>query len=321
MNTTPAPAVVLNGVSKRFAARGAAPVDAVADATFTLRRGEIAALLGPNGAGKTTTLDILLGQYAPTAGTAELFGEAPGRSVKAGRVAALLQTGGLLPDYTVRETVSLISSLYPSTIGADAAMERAGVAEIAGRRIGKCSGGQQQRVKFALALLPDPELIVLDEPTTGMDVSARREFWTAMHEQASHGTTVLFATHYLDEAESFAERVILMSRGRVVADGATHELRERVGGRRVSFVWDPVDGDVRALPGVTDVQETGSRLSVRTEDSDGLARHLLARTRAHDLEIRSTSLEDAFLQLTGESLAPDSAPHTSVRPTSESEAI
>src|SRR4051795_10992105 len=203
-----APAVALRGLTRRFGA-----VTAVDGLDLTIEPGEIVAFLGPNGAGKTSTIDMVLGLSWPDGGTAEVFGMAPRTAVAHGLVTAVMQTGGLLKDLTVAETVELTAALFAHTRPIAEVLERAGLTAIAGRRVAKCSGGQQQRLRFALALLPEPELIILDEPTTGMDVEGRREFWAALPAQPRRGRTVVFATHFLEEADAYADRIVLVSAG------------------------------------------------------------------------------------------------------------
>jgi ABC-2 type transport system ATP-binding protein len=290
--------VALRGLTKRFGA-----VTAVDGLDLTIRPGEVVAFLGPNGAGKTTTIDVVLGLSRPDAGDVEVFGRAPRTAVAHGLVAAVMQSGGLLKELTVRETVELTAALFAHTRPVAEVLERAGIAEIADRRVGRCSGGQQQRLRFAMALLPEPELLILDEPTTGMDVEGRREFWAAIRADARRGRTVLFATHYLEEADAYADRVVLVSRGRVVADGTSAEIRALSAGRRISATWPGV-GTAEAvalenLPGVEDVELRGDTVLVHAADSDAVARHLLTATPARDLQITSRGLEDAFLALTG----------------------
>jgi ABC-2 type transport system ATP-binding protein len=263
---------------------------------LTIPAGEIVALLGPNGAGKTTTLDIVLGLTEPTRGTARVLGRHPRQAVQDGLVSAVLQTGGLLAELTVRETVEYVAATYGDAHDDPAdVLERAGLTELAGRRVSKCSGGQQQRLRFALALLADPQLLVLDEPTAGMDVSARREFWATMRAEAARGRTVVFATHYLEEADDFADRIVLVADGRVVADGSTAEIRATATGRVVTAIV-PDPGQVRAAIDV-EVEVEGDRVTIRTADSDAVARVLLD-LGGHDLEITTASLEDAFVHLT-----------------------
>ena len=304
MSTTPpharsaAPALRLTDVRKTFAV-GGDRVEAVRGIDLDIAPGEVVAMLGPNGAGKTTTLDMVLGLTEPTSGTVEVFGLHPRRAVDAGRISAVLQTGGLLRDLTVEETVRVVASTFDSPQPVAEVMERAGITQLARRRVSKCSGGERQRLRFALALLPDPDLLVLDEPTAGMDVAARRDFWAAMHAEAAQGRTVIFATHYLEEASSFAERIVLVSEGVVVADDSTEAIRAQATGRVVAADLSPeYDETLRALPGVRSLERHGQRVIVRAADSDALARHLLTETSATDLEITAGSLDDAFIALT-----------------------
>jgi ABC-2 type transport system ATP-binding protein len=286
-------------VTKRFGA-----VTAVDGLDLTVAPGEVVAFLGPNGAGKTSTIDMVLGLSRPDAGTVEVHGLPPRQAVARGLVSAVMQTGGLLKELTVRETVQLTAALFAHTRPVAEVLDRAGIAEIADRRVGRCSGGQQQRLRFAMALLPEPELLVLDEPTTGMDVEGRREFWNAIRADAARGRTVVFATHYLEEADAHADRVVLVSRGRVVADGTSAEIRALSAGRRVSATWPGVTTAeavaLRELPGVDDVELRGDTVLVAAADSDAVARHLLTATPARDLQITARGLEDAFLALTGD---------------------
>ena len=238
--------------------KGFGSVRAVEGVTLQVRPGEIVAFLGPNGAGKTTTIDMLLGLSHPDSGDVHVFGESPRAAIAHGLVSAVLQTGGLLKDITVKETLDLTASLFADTRPIAEVMQRAGIAEIAGRRVGLCSGGQQQRLRFAMALLSDPGLLILDEPTTGMDVEGRRSFWTAIRADAARGRTVLFATHYLEEADEYADRIVLMSRGRIVADGTTAEIKNLVSGRVVHATLPGADPSrLAALPGVDDVEIEG----------------------------------------------------------------
>ena len=258
------------------------------------------AFLGPNGAGKTTTIDMLLGLSHPDRGTVEVFGESPRAAIAHGLVSAVLQTGGLLKDISVRETLQLTASLFADTRPIDEVLARAGIAEIADRKVGVCSGGQQQRLRFAMALLSDPGLLILDEPTTGMDVEGRRAFWNAIRADAARGRTVLFATHYLDEADEYADRIVLMSRGRIVADGTTAEIKNLVSGRVVHATLPGADQvALAALPSVDSVEAKGERVALHTRDSDAVARYLLTQTAARDVEITAQNLESVFLALTG----------------------
>jgi len=289
-------AVDAAGLRKSFGS-----VRAVESVDLRVRPGEIVAFLGPNGAGKTTTIDMLLGLSDPDGGAVRVFGESPRAAISHGLVSAVLQTGGLLKDITVSETLALTASLFADTRPLEEVMQRAGISEIANRRVGMCSGGQQQRLRFAMALLSDPGLLILDEPTTGMDVEGRRAFWSAIRADAARGRTVLFATHYLDEADEYADRIVLMSRGRIVADGSTAEIKNLVSGRIVRATLPGADpARLAGLPGVDDVEFAGDRISIHTKDSDAVARHLLTETAARDIEITSQNLESVFLALTSE---------------------
>ena len=216
---TPA-AVNLASLTKSFG-----ELTAVDGLNLDIRPGEVVAFLGPNGAGKTTTIDMLLGLSRPDDGSVEIFGMPPRRAVALGLVSSVMQTGGLLDDLTVRETVDYTSAIFASSLDTDLVLERAGITDIADSVVKKCSGGQKQRLRFAMALLPDPALIVLDEPTTGMDVTGRRDFWHQMRADALTGKTILFATHYLEEAQNFARRVVMLDRGGTIADGTLRGTR------------------------------------------------------------------------------------------------
>lgn len=296
--TTRPDAVRLRQVRRSFG-----DVEAVRGIDLVVRPGEVVAFLGPNGAGKTTTLDMVLGLARPTSGTVHVLGLDPREAVGQGRVAAVMQSGGLLKDLTVAETVRYVRSLFTHVRDVDDVLERAGLTALADRRVGLCSGGEQQRLRFALALLSDPDLLLLDEPTTGMDVEGRRTFWSAIRDDARHGRTVMFATHYLEEADAYADRIVLVSGGRIVADGTAAEIKARAVGRTVRATCPDVDdatvAEIAALPGVEGVDVRGSSVVVHGTDSDAVARHLLTRTTARDLEIVGRGLEDAFLSLTG----------------------
>lgn len=298
MNTT---AIELNDLTKTFAsAKG--PVRAVDGIDLSIKAGEVVAFLGPNGAGKTSTIDMMLGLSTPDSGSVRVFGADPVVAAGNGRIAAVMQTGGLLPDFTVSETIRIVAGTFGDQRGVERVMERAQLTELADRKVSKCSGGEQQRLKFALALLPDPDLIVLDEPTAGMDVESRRAFWATMRADAQSGRTVVFATHYLEEADDFADRIVMVARGRIVADGSTASIRAQASGRSVSALLTPDDlhRTRLAFPELKDVDERGGRIYLRTDDSDQLARYLLTETRAREIEIAAHNLEDAFVALTTE---------------------
>jgi ABC-2 type transport system ATP-binding protein len=288
-------AVLLTGLRKRFG-----PVHAVRGIDLTIAPGEVVAFLGPNGAGKSTTIDMMLGLTTPDAGSARLFGGDPATVVRGGAVGAMLQSGSLLPDLTVRQLVAMFASLHRHPLSVDEALEWAGITAIARQQTTKLSGGQAQRLRFALALVPDPDLLLLDEPTVAMDVELRRSFWSAMRRFAAAGRTVLFATHYLQEADDFADRVIVLAGGRIVADGTGAQIKTIVAGRAITAAVPGADpAALRALPGVAAVEQTGPRMTLCCTDSDLTLRAMLAAfPDSHDIEIRTGNLEDAFLALT-----------------------
>jgi ABC-2 type transport system ATP-binding protein len=295
---TPVPAVSLSGVTKSFG-----DVKAVRGIDLELEQGEIVAFLGPNGAGKTTTIDMMLGLSRPTTGEVSVLGLTPRQAIARGLVSAVMQTGGLIKDLSVRETVRYTASLFADTRPVDEVLENAGITSIADRKVGKCSGGEQQRLRFAMALLSDPALLLLDEPTTGMDVEGRRTFWSAIRRDAEQGRTVLFATHYLEEADQYADRIVLISKGKIVADGTGSEIRALTSGRTVRATLPDADDEtaakLAAIGGVDGVELRGDTVLLHAKDSDAVARYLLTETDARDLEITSHGLEDAFLSLTG----------------------
>ncbi len=278
------------------------PVEAVAGIDLVVTPGETVALLGPNGAGKSTTIDLLLGLATPDGGAVTVFGQPPARAVAAGRVAGMLQTGQLIDHLTVRELVALAASLYPHPRPLGEVLEVTGAAAFADQRTTKLSGGQAQRVRFALALVADAALLVLDEPTVALDVEARRDFWAAMRRVARGGTTVLFATHYLEEADAYADRIVLMAHGRILADGPATDIKARVGGRRIRATLDAVPLDeLRRLPGVSGAERHGDAVALTCADSDLALRALLAAyPAARDLEVRGAGLEEAFFELVAE---------------------
>ncbi|MFF4379318.1 ABC transporter ATP-binding protein [Kitasatospora sp. NPDC001547] len=287
-------------------------VRAVDGLDLVLRPGETVALLGPNGAGKSTSLDLLLGLREPDQGSVTLFGGAPRAAIEAGRVGAMLQSGGLMSDVKVRELVRLACDVHPRGRSVTGVLTDAGIAELAERRVDKLSGGQEQRVRFALAIAGDSDLIVLDEPTTGMDVGVRQSFWASMRAQADAGRTVLFATHYLEEADSVADRVLVLHRGRLIADGSSAEIKARAGARRVAFELHDEDGGfpdeavLRTLPGVRSLDVTarvpGVRtVRIRTADADACVAGIYrAGLYPRGLEVTGVGLEQAFLTITGE---------------------
>lgn len=304
MNDTPV--IQLRDLRKRFG-----EVAAVDGVDLTIRPGEVVALLGPNGAGKTTTVDLALGLSVPTSGGARLFGEEPRAAVVTGRVGAMLQGGALLPDMTVRDAVALVAAAHRRPMSVDEALRRARCTEIAGRRVNKLSGGQLQRARFAVAVVSDPDLLVLDEPTAAMDVEARHTFWSSMREFTDAGRTVVFATHYLDEADTFADRIVIMRAGRIVADGTPAQIKAITATRAVRFSGVGTDAHValRGLPGVRSLEARLDSVTLRSDRSDDTLRALLTSfPQAHDIQVVASTMDDAFLALTADPVTTDTAP-------------
>jgi ABC-2 type transport system ATP-binding protein len=302
------PGVSLAGLTKAF--RGSdGPVRAVRGIDLAIARGETVALLGPNGAGKSTTIDMLLGLQPPDRGSVSLFGRTPRQAVDAGLVGAMLQSGLLIQYLSVRELLRMMAGMYPSPLAVDEVLESTGLGPIAGRRTQKLSGGETQRVRFALALVSNPDLLVLDEPTVAMDVESRHEFWEAMRAFAARRKTVLFATHYLEEADQNADRVVLMAQGQVVADGPPSEIKGRVGGRTIRATLPGATvAELVELAGVASADRRGEGVFLSCSDSDQAIRALLERfPLARDIEITGAGLEQAFLALTADEAVPDEA--------------
>jgi ABC-2 type transport system ATP-binding protein len=294
--TTTASVVAFDQVSKAYDA-----VRAVDGLTLDLSPGQTVALLGPNGAGKSTTLDLLLGLKKPDSGTVSLFGSSPREAIVAGRVGAMLQSGGLMDEVTVAELVRLACDLHPKPYRPSEVLSRAGIAQIADRKVNKLSGGQAQRVRFALATAGDSDLIVLDEPTTGMDVTTRQVFWATMRKQADEGRTVLFATHYLEEADAVADRVLVLHRGRLLADGTAAEIKAKAGARRVSFdLAGTVDeAALRGLPFLTSLAVSGPTVRIQSTDADATVHALYGLgVYPRNLEVAGLGLEQAFVAIT-----------------------
>ncbi|MFI8432627.1 ABC transporter ATP-binding protein [Streptomyces sp. NPDC079020] len=297
--------MVFTGTVKTFG-RADRAVRAVDGIDLEIGRGETVALLGRNGAGKSTTISLLLGLNDPDSGTVRLLGRSPDEAVRAGLVGAMLQDGRPIPRVTVRELVRFVASTYPRPMPAEEALALAGVTSYADRRVDKLSGGQIQRVRFAVALAGNPELVVLDEPTAALDVEARRAFWQSMRSFAGRGNTVLFSTHYLEEADENADRIVVIDRGRIVADGSGDRIRRSAGGNLVSFdlagtpfglAGDPADG-LGLLPGVVGAEVRGGRALLRTDDSDATVVELARIGAVRGLSVSRATLEDAFLALT-----------------------
>jgi ABC-2 type transport system ATP-binding protein len=300
MVTTQQSGIKLTNLTKTYG-----NVKAVRGIDLTINPGETLALLGPNGAGKSTTIDMMLGLIRPNAGSVSLFGATPNDAVDAGDVGGMLQTGSLPGYLSVRELVTMMASLYPHPLEVDDVLQNTGTMEFADRPTTKLSGGQTQRVRMAIALVADPDLLVLDEPTAALDVEGRRDFWIAIRAVAARGKTIVFATHYLEEADAYADRIVLMARGRIVADGPPTEIKARVGGKTIRATIPGVElTALEALAGVARAERHGEGYVLTSADaasSDAALRELLSRyPQARDIEVRGAGLEEAFLDLTGD---------------------
>jgi ABC-2 type transport system ATP-binding protein len=287
--------IVLSSLCKSYGT-----VHAIRSIDLAIAPGETVALLGPNGAGKTTTIDTVLGLTRPDSGSVSLFGMPPARAVAAGVVGGMLQTGSLIDHLSVRELVAMVASLYPRPLEVGEVLRLTGTAGFADRPTTRLSGGQTQRVRFAIALVANPDLLLLDEPTAALDVEGRREFWASMRAVAAQGKTVIFATHYLEEADAFADRIVLLARGQIVADGPATEIKAMAGGRTIRATLSGVDvAQLASLPGVMGVEQRGKAVILSCADSDTALRALLARfPGARDVEVHGAGLEEAFMALT-----------------------
>jgi ABC-2 type transport system ATP-binding protein len=291
------PVVTFENVSKHYGR-----LRAVEGLSLDLHAGETVALLGPNGAGKSTSLDMLLALRKPTSGRIRMFGGDPYHAVKSGRVGAMLQSGGLMPEVTVRDLVELVTKLHPNPEPVATTLKRAGITQFADQRADRLSGGQTQRVRFALAICGKSELIVLDEPTAAMDVETRRLFWNSMKEEVAAGRTLLFATHYLEEADQAADRILVINRGRLLADGTPAEIKARAGAKRLSFRLDKVDEPfLLGLPGLVNLEVRHDVVQIQSSDSDATLYAIIdAGYRPREIEVSSLGLEQAFLAITAE---------------------
>ncbi len=287
--------IVLSGLAKSYGA-----VRAVRDVDLVIAPGETVALLGPNGAGKTTTIDMILGLIKPDKGTVSVFGAPPSVAVRSGWVGGMLQTGSPLDHLRVREIVTLMASYYPQPLPVDEVLQTTGAAEFARQWTTKLSGGQAQRVRFAAALVGNPDLLLLDEPTAALDVEGRRAFWQAMRGATAQGKTVVFATHYLEEADAYADRIVLLAHGQIVADGPATEIKARVGSRTIrATLPDVTVTALSALPGVRGAERHGDAVVLTCTDTDvALAAMLQKFPGAKDIEVTGGTLEEAFIELT-----------------------
>lgn len=274
-------------------------VTALRNVNFDLRSGELLALLGPNGAGKTTLVRMLLGLATPDAGSVSVFGSDPRDEAMRYRVGAMLQVARVPETLKVREHIDLFSSYYPNPMPIAETLRIAGLQDIQDRRFGELSGGQRQRVLFAISICGDPDLLFLDEPTVGLDVEARRLMWTQIRSLVARGKTVLLTTHYLNEADALADRILVLQQGNIVAEGTPAEIKSRAIGKQVRFTSRLTLGEIRAIPGVLSVTADRQKFELQVQAAEPVVRELLQRDSwLAELEVTNAGLEEAFLALT-----------------------
>ena len=290
------PAIELVGASKKYG-----NFEALKNVSFAIDKGSLVAMLGPNGAGKTTSISLMLGMRRPTAGKALIFGEDPRQIATRRRFGAMLQESGVPQLLTVSDLVELFRSYYPKPLPTDQVIDLVGLQGKRGSLVRDLSGGQTQRLYFALAICGDPEILFLDEPTVGMDVEGRRGFLAAIRDFAARGKTVLLTTHYLEEADELAERVLVIDKGKVIADGSPSDIKSRVAGSKITFTSSgPLDAAALGGLSVSATDVSDHRVTLMTNDPQGVLRELFRRNvEMSNLEVRGADLEDAFVSLTG----------------------
>jgi ABC-2 type transport system ATP-binding protein len=284
----------LEGVNKNYG-----EVQALKGVNFRVRAGEVVALLGPNGAGKTTAVKLLLGLLQPNNGKVRVLGGDPTNPENRMRTGAMLQVGRVPETLRVREHIDLFSSYYQNPMPAAAVLAAAGLENLSERKFGDLSAGQRQRVLFALAICGNPDLLFLDEPTVGLDVEARRMLWEQIRQLVGCGKTVLLTTHYLQEADALADRVAVINKGEIIAEGSPAEIKAQTAGKRIRCITSLAIDTLRQIPGVTEVKEDREAFEIHTPEAEPVVRELLARdTDLSGLEVSAAGLEEAFLALT-----------------------
>jgi ABC-2 type transport system ATP-binding protein len=284
----------LEGVNKNYGS-----IRALTRVDFRVHAGEVVALLGPNGAGKTTAVKLLLGLLQPNAGRARVFGGDPTNPENRMRTGAMLQVGRVPETLKVREHIDLFSSYYENPMLAADVLAAAGLEDISGRRFGDLSGGQKQRVLFALAICGNPDLLFLDEPTVGLDVEARRMLWEEIRKLVRRGKTVLLTTHYLQEADALADRVAVINKGEIIAQGTPATIKAQTSGKKIRCITTLKLNELRQIRGVTEVKEDREAVELHTSIAEPVVRELLSRdANLSGLEVTSAGLEEAFLALT-----------------------
>jgi ABC-2 type transport system ATP-binding protein len=284
----------LEGVSKNYG-----EIRALQNVDFSVRAGQVVALLGPNGAGKTTAVKLLLGLLQPNSGKTRVFGGDPTNPQNRMRTGAMLQVGRVPETLRVREHIDLFSSYYANPMPLEEVLAAAGLKKLRDRKFGDLSGGQRQRTLFALAICGDPDLLFLDEPTVGLDVEARRALWDEIRRLVDRGKTVLLTTHYLQEADALADRVAVINRGKIIAEGTPAEIKALTSGKRIRCVTALSVASLLRIPGVTDARQDREAVEIHAGEAEPVVRVLLASDPSvSGLEITSAGLEDAFLALT-----------------------
>jgi ABC-2 type transport system ATP-binding protein len=284
----------LEGVNMNYGS-----VRALRGVDFRVHAGEVVALLGPNGAGKTTAVKLLLGLLQPNSGRARVFGGDPTNPENRMRTGAMLQVGRVPETLRVREHIDLFSTYYPKPMALAEVLAAAGLEKLSERKFGDLSGGQRQRVLFALAICGDPDLVFLDEPTVGLDVEARRMLWDEIRRMVTRGKTVLLTTHYLQEADALADRVAVINKGEIIAQGTPSEIKAKTGGKRIRCITSLGLNALRQIAGVTEVKEDREAVEIHAVEAESIVRELLARDNGlSGLEVSSAGLEEAFLELT-----------------------
>jgi ABC-2 type transport system ATP-binding protein len=274
-------------------------VRALRAVNFQANAGEVVALLGPNGAGKTTAVKLLLGLLHANAGKVRVFGADPTSPENRMRTGAMLQVGRVPETLRVREHIDLFSTYYQKPLAPAEVLATAGLANLSDRKFGDLSGGQRQRVLFALAMCGDPDLLFLDEPTVGLDVEARRMLWDEIRQLVSRGKTVLLTTHNLEEADALADRVAVINRGEIVAEGTPAEIKAQTAGKRIRCITRLPLSVVRQIPGVSRIKEDREAIELHADEAEPVVRELLARDLSlTGLEVTSAGLEEALLART-----------------------
>jgi ABC-2 type transport system ATP-binding protein len=301
-STATLPVASLTHITKRYS-NGVVALD---DLSLTLRAGEIVALLGPNGAGKSTAVKLMMGLSSPTSGSVSIFGADPRNSQARLRTGVMLQVGRAPEMLRVREHIAVFRGYYPQPMPYADLVAAAGLADIEDRMFGELSGGQKQRVLFALALAGDPDLIFLDEPTVGLDIESRRTMWAQIRSLAARGKTVLLTTHYLEEADALAHRIVVINKGKVVCEGTPAEVKSigagNAGAAAIKIIRCVTSLPAETLlisPGVTSAASLDGITTITTSQPEATLREMLALDQSlHSLEVASPALEDAFLALT-----------------------